>query len=126
MIIVLHFYNVGKCYQGIVILSSYKFHLIREHENLVLHPSNNISIEKLFILVKGKLKVTTPVLATDLQCYFTHCQEVFKKDYQLFLHLKLKHRYLDLYLTFIHLLYKSMRFDFSISQENYQRRRSGI
>eukprot|EP00095_Tigriopus_kingsejongensis_P008992 maker-scaffold783_size97670-snap-gene-0.20 protein:Tk08992 transcript:maker-scaffold783_size97670-snap-gene-0.20-mRNA-1 annotation:"hypothetical protein HMPREF1544_09400" len=30
-------------------------------------------------------------LSTDLQCYFG-CDEVFKKDYQLYLHLKLKHR----------------------------------
>ena len=30
-------------------------------------------------------------LATDLQCYFG-CDEVFKKDYQLHLHLKLRHR----------------------------------
>ena len=28
----------------IVILASYKFHLIRVHENLVQHPINNISI----------------------------------------------------------------------------------
>ncbi|TRY71884.1 hypothetical protein TCAL_08435, partial [Tigriopus californicus] len=31
-------------------------------------------------------------LSTDLQCYFG-CDEVFKKDYQLYLHLKLKHRH---------------------------------
>ena len=30
-------------------------------------------------------------LSTDLQCYFG-CDESFKKDYQLHLHLKLKHR----------------------------------
>ena len=30
-------------------------------------------------------------LSTDLQCYF-QCDEVFKKDYQLHLHLKLRHR----------------------------------
>jgi len=30
-------------------------------------------------------------LSTDLQCYF-NCEEAFKKDYQLHLHLKLKHR----------------------------------
>lgn len=30
-------------------------------------------------------------LSTDLQCYFG-CDEVFKKDYQLHLHLKLRHR----------------------------------
>merc|ERR1719319_1314469 len=30
-------------------------------------------------------------LSTDLQCYF-RCDEVFKKDYQLHLHLKLRHR----------------------------------
>ncbi len=61
--------------------------------------------------VKGKIKVTTPVLATDLQCYFTHCQEVFKKDYQLFLHLKLKHRYLD---NFNPLLYNNLALEWRI------------
>ena len=30
-------------------------------------------------------------MSTDLQCYFG-CDESFKKDYQLHLHLKLKHR----------------------------------
>ena len=33
----------------------------------------------------------TFALSTDLQCYFG-CDESFKKDYQLHLHLKLKHR----------------------------------
>ena len=31
-------------------------------------------------------------LSTDLQCYFG-CDESFKKDYQLYLHLRLKHRH---------------------------------
>ena len=30
--------------RGINILASCKFHIIREHENMVQHPSNNISI----------------------------------------------------------------------------------
>jgi len=30
-------------------------------------------------------------LSTSLRCYF-ECEEVFRKDYQLFLHLKLRHR----------------------------------
>jgi len=38
----------------------------------------------------GESLVVEP-LSTDLQCYFS-CKEVFKKDYQLFLHLKLRHR----------------------------------
>ena len=33
-------------------------------------------------------------LSTDMRCYFG-CDEVFKKDYQLHLHLKLKHRNVD-------------------------------
>ena len=37
------------------------------------------------------MKVEHEPLSTDLQCYFS-CKEVFKKDYQLFLHLKLRHR----------------------------------
>ena len=31
-----------------VILTSCKYHFIKVHENLVQHPSNNISINKLF------------------------------------------------------------------------------
>ena len=34
------------------------------------------------------------VLSTDLQCYF-NCNEVFKKDYQLFLHLRIKHGWVN-------------------------------
>ena len=41
-------------------------------------------------IVKKKLEDAEP-LSTDLQCYFA-CDEVFKKDYQLHLHLKLRHR----------------------------------
>jgi len=39
---------------------------------------------------KEKVEDAEP-LSTDLQCYF-NCEEVFKKDYQLHLHLKLRHR----------------------------------
>jgi len=39
---------------------------------------------------KEKIEDAEP-LSTDLQCYF-NCEEVFKKDYQLHLHLKLRHR----------------------------------
>ena len=35
---------VGHFVHRIVILASYKFHYISEHENLVKHPSNKISI----------------------------------------------------------------------------------
>jgi len=41
--------------------------------------------------VKKEKLVEADTLATDLQCYFG-CEEVFKKDYQLHLHLKLRHR----------------------------------
>ena len=34
---------------------------------------------------------SSSALSTDLRCYFG-CDELFKKDYQLHLHLKLKHR----------------------------------
>ena len=40
---------------------------------------------------KEKSEEVEEPLSTDLQCYF-QCDEVFKKDYQLHLHLKLKHR----------------------------------
>ena len=35
---------------GIVILASCEFHFISEHENLLQHPSNNISIAKILIM----------------------------------------------------------------------------
>jgi hypothetical protein len=37
------------------------------------------------------LKQAPELLSTSLRCYFK-CDEVFRKDYQLLLHLKLKHR----------------------------------
>ena len=40
---------------------------------------------------KEKSEEVEEPLSTDLQCYF-QCDEVFKKDYQLHLHLKLRHR----------------------------------
>eukprot|EP00092_Neocalanus_flemingeri_P026546 GFUD01028770.1.p1 GENE.GFUD01028770.1~~GFUD01028770.1.p1 ORF type:complete len:933 (-),score=290.62 GFUD01028770.1:23-2821(-) len=50
-------------------------------------PNNSVKKKK---VKKEKVEEAEP-LSTDLQCYFS-CEEVFKKDYQLHLHLKLKHR----------------------------------
>jgi hypothetical protein len=49
------------------------------------------------VLPKSKKKLVRNLnqksepLSTSLRCYFK-CGEVFRKDYQLFLHLKLRHR----------------------------------
>jgi len=51
--------------------------------------STNNSVKKKKVK-KEKVEDAEP-LSTDLQCYF-NCEEVFKKDYQLHLHLKLRHR----------------------------------
>merc|ERR1712126_542847 len=40
---------------------------------------------------KGSFSHKAPVSATDLRCYF-QCVEVFKKDYDLRIHLKIRHR----------------------------------
>ncbi len=51
---------------------------------------SNVAQKKL----KKRSRATTvspESLSTDLRCYFS-CEEVFKKDYQLFLHIRLKHR----------------------------------
>ena len=50
-------------------------------------PSSSVKKKK----VKKEKIEDVEALATDLQCYFG-CEEVFKKDYQLHLHLKLRHR----------------------------------
>ena len=46
------------------------------------------------ISVNGNHTNGNSSLSTDMRCYFG-CDEVFKKDYQLHLHLKLKHRNVD-------------------------------
>ena len=57
---------------------------------VVSTPATNSSSKKRKVK-KEKLEDADQTLATDLQCYFG-CDEVFKKDYQLHLHLKLRHR----------------------------------
>ena len=78
----------SSCYHSLA--QSFDF-LLKRFQNaknkifFVIWLKNRISILYLFF------SFSVGGLSTDLQCYFG-CDESFKKDYQLHLHLKLKHR----------------------------------